>query len=208
MEQEFRVPSLLSRLVKRVVLLLFAYKGWSLERDAPTPRRCIILGVPHTSNWDFIFFAGATYHLGITPSFVGKKSLFRWPLRRFMFDMGGIPIDRRAKDRNYVEQMIAQFAGRDELALVVAPEGTRGPVKSWRSGFYHIALGAGVPLVPAWVDTPAKRGGVGAPIALTGNYGVDLAKVLAFYERVMPGHPRFAALAATVAAAISGGNDA
>ena len=65
-----------------------------------------------------------------------------------------------------------------------------------------------MPLVPAWVDTPAKRGGVGAPIALTGNYGVDLAKVLAFYDRVMPGHPRFAALAATVAAAISGGNDA
>ncbi len=204
MEQEFRAPSLLSRLVKRAVLLLFAFKGWSLERDAPTPQRCIILGVPHTSNWDFIFFAGATYHLGIQPSFMGKKSLFRWPLRRFMFDMGGVPIDRRAKDHNYVEQMIAHFGVRKDLALVVAPEGTRTPTGNWRSGFYHIAMGAGVPLVPAWVDTPAKRGGVGAPITLTGNFSADLAKVLAYYQRVMPGHPRWAALAATVAEAISG----
>ena len=203
-----RPPSLLSRAVKGLLLWLYRKRGWVLAGQAPVSKRCIIIGAPHTSNWDFIFFLGTTHAFGITPSFMGKVSLFRWPLRRFMFDMGGIPIDRRAKDHNYVEQMIAHFTGRDELALVVAPEGTRAPVKAWRSGFYHIALGAGVPLVPAWVDTPAKRGGVGAPIALTGNYGLDLAKVLAFYERVLPGHPRIAALAATVQAALAGDQNA
>ena len=201
MEQEVKAASLSSRLVKRAVLALFSWKGWKLDPAAPAPRRCVILGVPHTTNWDFVFFTGTTYHYGIVPGFMGKTSLFRWPLRQFMFDMGGIPVDRSAQDQNYVEQVIAAFAGRDELALVIAPEGTRSPGKTWRSGFYHIALGAGVPLVPAWVDNATLRGGLGPPIMPTGDYAADLAKVLAFYESVMPGHPRWKLLAATVAQA-------
>lgn len=197
-----RSPSLSSRLVKRAVLALFAWKGWKLAPlPEPIPRRCIILGVPHTSNWDFVFFTGATYRYGISPSFMGKTSLFRWPLRRFMFDMGGIAVDRSAKDKNYVEQVVTAFGARDELALVIAPEGTRSAVKPWRSGFYHIALGAGVPLVPAWVDNATMRGGIGAPIMPSGDYAADLVKLLAFYESVMPGHPRWELLAATVAKA-------
>lgn len=207
MEQELKAASRSSRLVKRAVLALFRWKGWQLDPAGPVPRRCIILGVPHTSNWDFVFFTGATYRYGITPSFMGKTSLFRWPLRQFMLDMGGIPVDRSAKDQNYVDQVVAAFAQRDELALVIAPEGTRSPSKPWRSGFYHIALNAGVPLVPAWVNNATNRGGIGPPIMLTGDYAADLAKVLAFYQSVMPGHPRWALLAATVAKA-AGENDA
>ena len=207
MEQELKAASLSSRLVKRAVLALFRWKGYQLDPAAPAPRRCIILGVPHTSNWDFVFFTGATYRYGITPSFMGKTSLFRWPLRRFMFDMGGIPVDRTAKDQNYVDQVIAAFAQRGELALVIAPEGTRSPAKGWRSGFYHIALNAGVPLVPAWVDNSTLHGGLGPPIMPSGDYAADLAKVLAFYQSVMPGHPRWDLLAATVATA-AGEHDA
>jgi 1-acyl-sn-glycerol-3-phosphate acyltransferase len=199
---DLKGQSFSSRLVKRAVLALFRWKGWKLNPPSgPVPRRCIILGVPHTSNWDFVFFIGATYQYGISPSFMGKTSLFRWPLRRFMFDMGGIPVDRTAKDKNYVDQVVTAFAERGELALVVAPEGTRTAVKAWRSGFYHIAFGAGVPLVPAWVDNALGRGGIGPPIMPSGDYGLDLAKLLAFYETVMPGHPRLAVLAASVAAA-------
>ena len=203
-----RASSLSSRLVKRAVLALFRWKGWKLDPPpGPIPRRCIILGVPHTSNWDFVFFTGTTYHYGIAPSFMGKTSLFRWPLRRFMFDMGGVSVDRSARDKNYVEQVIAAFGTRDELALVIAPEGTRAPVKPWRSGFYHIALGAGVPLVPAWVDNASMRGGIGAPIMPSGDYAADLAKLLAFYESVMPGHPRWQLLAESAAKA-AGEDDA
>ena len=197
-----------SRLVKRAVLGLFAWKGWKLDPPPPLiPRRCIILGLPHTTNWDFVFFTGTTYSYGIKPNFMGKTSLFRWPLRRFMFDMGGIPVDRSAKDQNYVDQVVAAFAARDELALVIAPEGTRSPGKTWRSGFYHIALNAGVPLVPAWVDNAAQRGGIGPAIMPTGDYAADLAKLLAFYQSVMPGHPRWDILAATAASA-AGESDA
>ena len=201
MKQELKAASLSSRLVKRAVLALFALRGYRLPPAEPVPQRCVILGVPHTTNWDFVFFIGVTYHYGLTPSFIGKESLFRWPLRRFMFDMGGIPIDRRAKGRNYTEQVVAAFAQREELALVIAPEGTRSPVTVWRTGFYHIALQAGVPLLPAWANQETRQGGIGPAITLTGDMPADLQRVLDFYESVMPGHPRFAALKATIDAA-------
>ena len=194
-------PSLSSRLVKAVVLALYRWKGWRIEGRAPEAKRCVILGAPHTSNWDFVFFLGATHELGIAPSFMGKHTLFRGLLRRFMYDMGGISVDRSAKDRNYVDQVVAEFARREELALVIAPEGTRSAVKGWRSGFYHIALGAGVPIVPAWVDNATMRGGLGEPIMPSGDYAADLARIAAFYRSKMPDHQRIAALEASVATA-------
>lgn len=186
-------PTLLSRLVRRFVLWLYRRKGWSLEGQAPTARRCVILGVPHTSNWDFIFFIGATHAYGMAPSFMGKKSLFRWPLRRFMFDMGGVAVDR-SKRGNYVEEMRAEFARREELRLVIAPEGTRSAVNRWRSGFYHIAVAANVPIVCAWVDLPAKRGGMGPEIEPSGDFAADLKRIALFYQSVMPDHPKLQAL--------------
>ncbi|WP_296679673.1 1-acyl-sn-glycerol-3-phosphate acyltransferase [Novosphingobium sp.] len=186
-------PTLLSRLVKALLVALYRWKGWNLVETAPVPRRCIILGVPHTSNWDFVFFLGATHEVSINPSFMGKLSLFRWPLTRFMFDMGGIPVDR-SKRANYVDQVIAEMARRDELALVIAPEGTRGDITAWRSGFYHIAHGAGVPVVPAWVDNAKMKGGIGPAIPTTGDFDADLAKIAAYYRSVMPDHPKLAVL--------------
>jgi 1-acyl-sn-glycerol-3-phosphate acyltransferase len=187
-------PTLLSRLVKGFLLALYRWKGWSISGGESTPKRCVILGAPHTSNWDFVFFLGATHELGIRPSFMGKLSLFRAPLTRFMYDMGGIPVDRKAKDRNYVEQVVAAFAKARDLALVIAPEGTRGPIKGWRSGFYHIALGAGVPVVPAWVDNATMKGGLGQALTLTGDYAADLRRIAEFYHSVMPLHPKLAVL--------------
>lgn len=187
-------PTLLSRVVMRFLLALFAWRGWSFVGETPKSPKCVILGAPHTSNWDFVFFLGAVTQLGVKPSFVGKLSLFRWPLTRFMYDMGGIPIDRRAKGQNYVDQVAAAFTKADELALVIAPEGTRGPITSWRSGFYHIALHAGVPIVPAWVDHATMKGGIGPEIMPTGDYETDLKKIAHFYHQFMPDHPKLAVL--------------
>lgn len=198
-----RSPTLLSRLVRGFLLALYRWKGWTLEPGSAAPRRCVILGAPHTSNWDFVFFLGATHALGIKPSFMGKLSLFRAPLTRFMYDMGGIPIDRKAKDRNYVDQVVAEFAKDGDLALVVAPEGTRGPIKAWRSGFYHIALGAGVPIVPAWVDNATMQGGLGPAIMPGGDYAADLGRIAEFYFSKMPHHAKLAVLYAE--AGLTGG---
>ena len=196
-----RRPTLLSRITKAVVLWLYRLKGWTIVGERPAARKFVITGAPHTSNWDFIFFVGTVHKLGIKPSFMGKVSLFRGPLKRFMYDMGGLPVDRSRRNNNYVEDTVAHFERAEDLALVVAPEGTRGSDGTWRTGFYHIALRAGVPIVPAWVNNTDMTGGLGPAIMPTGDYAADLAKIAALYRQVMPDCLRFERLAASAAAA-------
>ena len=188
-----RKPSLLSRLVRRLLLVLYRWKGWRIEGRRPDVDKFVLVGAPHTSNWDFIFFLGATHELGIRPSFVGKNTLFKWPATNFMLDMGGIPVDRNTR-ANYVEQVAQAFADHDDLALVIAPEGSRTFKGTWKSGFYHIAMAAGVPIVPAWVNNATMIGGLGEPIMPTGDYAADLAKIAAFYREKRPDCDRFVAL--------------
>ncbi|WP_374529720.1 lysophospholipid acyltransferase family protein [Novosphingobium sp.] len=188
-----RAPSLSSRLVKRLLLWLYRWKGWTLSGETSLPGRCVILGAPHTSNWDFVFFLGATSRLGVEPAFMGKHTLFKWPMTRFMLDMGGVPVNR-STGGNYVEALIAEFKRRSRLALVIAPEGTRSSKGGWKSGFYHIALGAGVPIVPAWVNNETMQGGIGPALMPSGDYQADLAKLAAFYRSVLPDHPRVLAI--------------
>ena len=188
-------PTLLSRLIWFVLRRLYDWKGWQLEQQrAPPLRKYILLGAPHTSNWDFVFFAGATRKLGILPRFMGKHTLFAWPMTRFMYDMGGMPVDR-SRPGGYVQAVVEAFAQAEDMALVIAPEGTRSSAGEWRTGFYRIAMGAGVPIVPAWVDHATKQGGLGEPIMPTGDYKADLAKIAEFYRSKMPGCARFGVLA-------------
>ena len=193
-----RRPSLSSRLVWQLLSWLYDVKGWQLQGAAPDARKYVVLGAPHTSNWDFVFFAGAVQRLDMKPSFMGKHTLFRWPLRRFMLDMGGMPVNR-AKPGGYVRSVIRAFAQAEEMALVIAPEGTHSSDGRWRTGFYHIANGAGVPIVPAWIDHARKLGGMGEPVMPTGDYKADMARIVAFYRSVMPDCPRFKALEASLA---------
>lgn len=187
-------PTLLSRAVKALLLWLYRWKGWQIEGAAPRAPKAMLLGAPHTTNWDFVFFLGIINEMGLKPRFMGKTSLFRWPLTRFMYDVGGVPIDR-TKRSNYVDQVISAFRNATgDFHLVIAPEGTRGSIDKWRSGFYHIAHGAGVPIVPAWVDHATMRGGIGPEIPTTGDFLADLSKIAAFYRSVMPNHPKLAKL--------------
>lgn len=156
----------------------------------PAERKFVIIGAPHTSNWDFVVFLAATDKLGVRPSFIGKHTLFRGPLRRLMFDMGGIPIDRTRR-AHYVDQVVAEFDRRDDLALVIAPEGTRNTDGHWKSGFYHIAIGAGVPIVPAWLDLGQRLVKVADPIFPTGDYRADIRRIADIYRRWDPDNPRF-----------------
>lgn len=188
----------------RLLALLFRLRGWQVEGGAPPIRKYVLVGAPHTSNWDFVFFAGTVQYLGLRPSFMGKHTLFHWPLRRFMLDMGGMPVNR-SKPGGYVRSVIRAFEQAEDMALVIAPEGTRKSNGAWRSGFYHIAAGADVAIVPAWVDHARKVGGLGAPVMPTGDYAADMAQLLAFYRSVMPGCPRWEAMEAGLAAERQGG---
>lgn len=188
-------PSIVSRVVQRLIIGLYRWKGWRIEGGHPGVPKFIVTGAPHTSNWDFVFFLGVAHEIGIAPSFMGKHTLFKWPLTRFMRDMGGISVDRSKRGSNYVEQIAQAFAAADELALVVAPEGSRTGDGTWRTGVWHIARAAGVPIVPAWVNHETMLGGIGPPIWPSDDLAADLAKFAAFYRSKRPDSPRFEKLA-------------
>jgi 1-acyl-sn-glycerol-3-phosphate acyltransferase len=183
-----RQPSILSRLLRRVLVGIYRHNGWRAFGAIPSERKFVLIAAPHTSNWDFVNFIGLTQELGITPHFMAKSSLFRWPFTRFMFDMGGVQVDRSSA-QNYVQQMIDEFGKRDEFMLTIAPEGTRGSVRAWKTGFYHIAMGAKVPIVIGMMDYATKTGGLGAAIWPTGDYVADMAKVAEYYSKVTPKYP-------------------
>jgi 1-acyl-sn-glycerol-3-phosphate acyltransferase len=181
-------PGLAARLFRRVLIALYQHGGWISTGTVPAPQRFVLIAVPHTSNWDFPNFLGVTHALGIRTHFMAKASLFRWPLGGFMRQVGGVKLDR-ATARDTVAQMIDEFARRDEFVLTIAPEGTRGAVSRWRTGFYQIALGAGVPIVCGYMDYAKRISGLGPVIMPTGDYEADMAPAFAFYAGVTGKHP-------------------
>jgi len=202
-----RKPTLLSRIVRRIILAIYRFKGWRI--DSPLPKdlkKYVIAGAPHTTNWDFVFFTGATHEEGVKPNFMGKHTLFQGFMKNFMLDMGGIPVDRTAK-ANATEQVAAEFAARDELALVIACEGTRKTDGKWRSGFYHIARAANVPIVPAFADNANMILSFGPPLIPTGNYGEDLLKIAEWFRSKLPDYERFKVLEQQARDIIAGKND-
>ncbi|CAN5156493.1 lysophospholipid acyltransferase family protein [soil metagenome] len=178
----------LARAVNWTLVAFFKQQGWTIEGAAPRPRKFVIIGAPHTSNWDFVYFLGASDALDLKLSFIGKDSLFRWPFGGMMRDLGGIPIDR-SKSSDLVQAMITEFATRDEFMLTIAPEGTRGKARQWRTGFYHIALGAGVPIVCGLMDYRRKVVGLGQAIMPTGDYDADMVELAKLYNACTPKHP-------------------
>jgi 1-acyl-sn-glycerol-3-phosphate acyltransferase len=181
--------SWLARAMKSGLVAWFKRQNWDVEGSGPSPRKFVLIAAPHTSNWDFVYFIGATDALNLDLSFMGKKSLFRWPFARAMKDMGGIPVDRKSS-QNYVQQMIEEFGRRAEFMLTIAPEGTRGKVRQWKTGFYHIAVGAKVPLVCGMMDYKRKIVGLGPTIWPTGDYEKDMIEVHQFYSQCTPKHPQ------------------
>ncbi len=188
MLREDPVPGPLSRAVKAGLLALYRRHGWRAHSAEPLPRKCVLIASPHTSNWDFPYFLGLTQDLGIDAHFMAKTSLFRWPMGGFMREMGGVEVDR-SRGGNYVQAMIDTFARTDDLVLAIAPEGTRGRAPAWRTGFYRIAAGAGVPIVPGYMDYARLRGGTGPALVPTGDYAADMAVLARFYAGIMGKHP-------------------
>ena len=181
-------PGPIARAVKWLLLLMYRARGWKAAGEVPEPRRFIIIAAPHTSNWDFVNFLGLTADLKVRAHFMGKLSLFKWPIGGFMKQMGGIPVDRRNAS-NVVQQMVDEFARRAEFMLTVAPEGTRGKAKKWRTGFYQIAMAAKVPMVVGMMDYGTKTGGLGPLIWPTGDFRADMMKVLDVYKSCIPKFP-------------------
>jgi len=153
--------------------------GWRVAGTLPY-RRAVVIAAPHTSNWDLPFMLAVAYALGVQPSWLGKRELFRPPLGWILRWLGGLPVDRRAP-QGLVGEAVARFAALDDLLLVVPPSGTRKRASHWKSGFYHIARGARVPIVCAYLDWRARVGGIGPAITPSGDVGADMARMRDFY---------------------------
>jgi 1-acyl-sn-glycerol-3-phosphate acyltransferase len=186
-----REPGLLARFVRGAIMAWYNRQGWSEEAQIPAERKYVIIAAPHTSNWDFPYFIGLTTKLGVKTHFMGKDSLFRWPFGRMMRDMGGVPVDR-SKSTNAVDVMVKRFAEEDDFILTIAPEGTRGKARVWKSGFYQIAMQAGVPFALGMMDYAKKRGGLSGVFWPTGDYHADMTKLAEFYTSCTPKHPALA----------------
>lgn len=181
----------LARVVKWALSAHFKLRGWRIEGAPPQTRKFVIIAAPHTSNWDFVYFVGAADALDLKLSFIGKASLFKKPFDQMMRDLGGIPLDRE-RSKDMVKAMVEEFARRDAFMLTIAPEGTRGKARQWKSGFYHIANGAGVPMVLGMMDYRRKVVGLGPAIYPTGDYEADMRKIMSFYEHCTPRFPELA----------------
>ena len=181
-----------ARLVRWLLLQWYVRSGWKAVGTLPPDRKFIILGASHTSNWDFPVFLGTVNAVGRHVRFIGKQSLFKGAMGRFMRAAGGVPVDRAAA-QDTVSQIVDQIGAHEDFLLIVAAEGTRSRTTKWKTGFYQIALRAKVPIVCAGPDYPTKRGIFGPVIHPTGDYDRDMAPAFAFFRSLRPRHPERAA---------------
>jgi 1-acyl-sn-glycerol-3-phosphate acyltransferase len=147
-----------------------------------------MIGAPHTSNWDFFVMLLLMAVESIPIRWMGKDSLFKWPLGVFMRSLGAIPVNR-SESTNLVDQIAALFDQYDELIIGLAPEGTRKKTTRWRTGFYYIALKADVPIVMAYVDYKHKVCGLGPSITPSGDIQADFDIIREFYSGFVGKHP-------------------
>lgn len=162
--------------------------GWKVTDPPPPLDKYVIVVAPHTSNWDVPAMLAVAAVCGINLNWVGKHTLFRWPLGWFMRWIGGVPIDRRAR-HNAVDQLAAEFDRQKQLKLVVPPEGTRSRAEYWKTGFYYIALKAGVPIVLAYGDYARREAGFGPTIHPSGDIEADMQIIKDFYEGMTGKYP-------------------
>jgi 1-acyl-sn-glycerol-3-phosphate acyltransferase len=155
--------------------------GWKTHGELPAVDRYVIIAAPHTSNWDMPFMLAVAFVFDIPVKWMGKHTLFKAPFASFFKRLGGIPIVRH-RPGGVVGQMVEHFDNSESLALMVPAEGTRGHVDYWKSGFYHIARSANVPVVLSYLDVSKKVSGVGPTIELTGNVRADMDKIREFYS--------------------------
>jgi 1-acyl-sn-glycerol-3-phosphate acyltransferase len=170
----------LSRAFGRLIARLF---GWQVLGEVPNTSKLVFVGAPHTSNLDFFMTALTMLVLGVDLNFVMKHTPFKGPVGWFLRWFGGIPLDRD-RSRDFVSQMVDTFEERQSLLLAIMPEGTRSVVEGWKSGFYYIALGAGVPLVMVIFDYENRQMRIGPTFIPSGDYDTDLPLIQSYFVGV------------------------
>lgn len=164
-------------------ILILKLAGWKVSGHVPDIPKFVMIAAPHTSNWDLPYTLFVAFAMKVKIYWMGKKELFRPPFGPLLRWLGGIPIDR-SKSNGVVGQSIQQLQDAEKLVLTVPPTGTRRKVMHWKTGFYHIAHGAGVPIVLGFLDYGRKMGGVGPLFYPTGDINADMKEIQAFYQDI------------------------
>jgi 1-acyl-sn-glycerol-3-phosphate acyltransferase len=175
----------ISRAFGRALLSLLR---WRIEGQIPDVPQCVMVGAPHTSNWDFVVAIAAKQALGLRVHWLGKHTIFKRPFVGLLRRLGGIPVDRAAAE-GLVGTAVRWFREERQLYLGLTPEGTRQKVERWKSGFHRIAVGAGVPILPVRIDWSARAIDLGELLVPTGDYDVDLERLQRRFSAQMARYP-------------------
>lgn len=185
---ETAVPKRGNKLTRGLSKLILALIGWRIVGQIPDLPKFVMIGGPHTSNWDFPMAMLLFIALGVRVSWMAKTEFVNGPMGWLWRWMGGVGIDRSAA-HGVVEQMAATFEKRDKFVLAIAPEGTRSKVKRWKTGFYHIAQSANVPIFPIVVNYGRKTLHLQPVFLPSGNLAADLPQLQAYYSAVQGKRP-------------------
>ena len=166
-------------MIRRLLARLF-WLCWRLRTEPAPTRPTVLVGAPHTSNWDFVLMLAIAWRLGIHIRWLGKASLFAGWRGPVMRALGGIAVDR-ADAARVVAEIVARVNAGEVFSLVVTPDGTRGGNAYWKSGFYRIARETGMPVTLGYVDRTTMTTGLGPTIELSGDVAADMDRIRAFY---------------------------
>lgn len=174
-------PPYSGRMLRRILARLYwTFSRWTLRSEPAPTRPTVLIGAPHTSNWDFVLMLAIAWRLGIPVRWLGKASLFAGWRGPIMRALGGIPVQRDDAAR-VVDEVVERVHAGEVFGLVVTPDGTRGGNEYWKSGFYRIARATGMPVTLGYVDRTTMTTGLGPTIELTGDVAGDMDRIRAFY---------------------------
>lgn len=183
------MPSARKPLTQHIALALARLLGWQIEVPPAVPAKCLIVGAHHTSGSDFFVTLLYLFASNLRFRWIAKDSAFRWPFGWLMRRLGGIPVVRSARS-NFVDQIVALYDASDRLRIAISPEGTRSEAGYWKTGFYYIAQGAGVPILLGYVDYPRKLVGIGPQVTPSGDIDADMQVLAGFYADKTPRYPQ------------------
>jgi 1-acyl-sn-glycerol-3-phosphate acyltransferase len=168
-------------IVQNLCKFLYRITNWNIDNRLPNQPKMVLVFAPHTTNWDFIYVMLAAFSIGIKPQWMGKDVLFRGPLKWLFGPLGGIPVDR-SKPTNKVAQTVMAIEMEEQVIIGIAPEATRSKSKYWKSGFYHIAHLAKIPINFAYIDFPSKTTGFAPGFIPCGDQEADVENLQKFFS--------------------------
>ena len=170
---------------KLIAQFIYFLSGWKIQGGIPPEiKKCVLVAAPHTSNWDFLYGSCGWTLFGLHVKYLIKKEWFRFPFKGIMRSLGGIPVDR-SKHTNLVDAMAELVNNKEEIIVLMTPEGTRKKVDKWRTGFYYLALKTNIPIVLGKIDYKTKMATIDRSFIPSGNIEKDFEIIREFYKDVV-----------------------